>query len=97
MNRFKNYINGRSVGFLGLGVSNLPIAELLSEMGETVVIRDKKSPAELGERALALMEKGARFISGETCFDNIDEDVIFRSPGVRPDISGLQAARVRGA
>ena len=96
MNRFKNYINGRSVGFLGLGVSNLPIAELLSKMGETVVIRDKKAPAELGERALALMEKGVRFVSGETCFESIDEDIIFRSPGIRPDIEGLQAARARG-
>lgn len=97
MDRFKSYINGRSVGILGLGVSNLPIAELLCDMGEKLVIRDKKTPEELGERAVALADKGVRFISGSGCFDDITEDILFRSPGLRPDTKGLADAVSRGA
>ena len=97
MNRFKSYINGRSVGILGLGVSNLPIAELLCDMGEELVIRDKKTPEELGERAVALAGRGVKFISGSDCFDGITEDILFRSPGLRPDTKGLADAVRRGA
>ena len=93
----KNYINGRSCEILGLGVSNLPLAEALADMGVRLTVRDKKSPAELGARALSLQERGVEFIWGENSFDECGADVIFRSPGIRPDRGGLAAAVDRGA
>ena len=97
MDRLEAYINKRSCGILGLGVSNLPLAERLCDMGITLTVYDKKSPAELGEGALSLAEKDVRFVSGANCFDRIDEDIIFRSPGIRPDITAIKTALERGA
>ncbi len=91
------YIKNRSVEILGLGVSNLPLAELLCEAGIPLTVRDKKAPEELGESALRLREKGVRFFSGEDCFDHVDGDLIFRSPGIRPDLPALTRALRRGA
>lgn len=91
------YIHGRSCEILGLGVSNLPLAKQLHEMGISLTVRDKKSPEELGEDALTLMNHGVRFFWGNDCFDTLSADVIFRSPGIRPDSAGLPTATKRGA
>ena len=96
-NRLQAYINGRSCELLGLGVSHLPLAKLLCDMGVPLTVRDKKPLSELGEDALALAERGVRFVTGETCFDDLDGELIFRSPGIRPDRAGLPAAVERGA
>ncbi|MBQ8331315.1 MAG: UDP-N-acetylmuramoyl-L-alanine--D-glutamate ligase [Clostridia bacterium] len=93
----KQYIQGRSCEILGLGVSNLPLARLLTEWGISLTVRDKKSPAELGEEALSLQTKGVSFVSGDGCFDAPKGELIFRSPGIRPDLAGLTAARENGA
>lgn len=91
------YINGRSCEILGLGVSNLPLAKQLHGMGIPLTVRDKKSPEELGEDALALFRDGVRFFWGNDCFDRLSGDVIFRSPGIRPDSAGLPYAQAQGA
>ena len=96
MKDLKTYVNGRSVGILGLGVSNLPLAEKLINMGVPLTVRDKKTPEELGEGALALKARGVRFVSGAGCFDDIEEDLIFRSPGLRPDLPAIKAVQSRG-
>lgn len=93
----KNYIGGRSCSLLGLGVSNLPLCEYLIRSGVSVTVRDKKTPKELGETALGLQENGVGFICGEDCFDTVNECLIFRSPGVRPDAAGLPQAAAGGA
>lgn len=91
------YIHGRSCEILGLGVSNLPLAKQLHEMGVSLTIRDKKSPEELGDDARELLDDGARFFWGNDCFNTLSADVIFRSPGIRPDSAGLPNAVKRGA
>ena len=96
-NMLKQYINGRSCDILGLGVSNLPLARLLCEWGLTVTVRDKKTVEKLGDTAKELAVMGARFVTGESCFDDCEGDVLFRSPGIRPDLAGLTAAEKRGA
>lgn len=91
------YIKNRSTEIWGLGVSNLPLAELLCEAGIPLSVRDKKTPEELGERALLLQKKGVRFFSGSSCFDSAEAELIFRSPGIRPDLPALTRAIVHGA
>ena len=96
-NRLQDYIHGRSCDLLGLGVSHLPLAKLLCDMGLSLTVRDKKPLSELGEEAAALAARGVRFVTGEDCFDSLDGELIFRSPGIRPDRTGLVAAVARGA
>ena len=92
-----NYIDGRSCEILGLGVSNLPLAKLLHENGISLTVRDKKPLAELGAEAEALAADGVRFVTGSDAFDRIEGELIFRSPGIRPDISGITEAIAKGA
>lgn len=87
----KEYIGGRSCAILGLGVSNLPLAEYLSENGIKLSVYDKRTPSVLGERAADLADGGVKFYERDGRFDGIDGEVIFRSPGIRPDrISAVQ-------
>ena len=88
-------IGGMTVTLLGAGVSNTPLVRFLCERGAKVTVRDKKT--DLGERADAFCEAGATLILGDAYLDGITEDVIFRSPGFRPDTPELAAAVARGA
>lgn len=88
-------IGGMRVTLLGAGVSNTPLVRFLCERGANVTVRDKKT--DLGERAKDFTGAGAELILGDSYLDNIDEDVVFRSPGFRPDMPELCAAVARGA
>ncbi len=95
--KLMQYIGGRSSAILGLGVSHLPLARQLMALGVTLTVHDKKSPEELGEDALALARAGVSFVTGEGYLDAPRGDLIFRSPGIRPDLGGLPAAVEAGA
>jgi len=88
---------GKSVSLLGAGVSNMPLAEAAAASAAKLTVRDKKSPAELGAAADTLTALGAELITGEAYLDGITEDLVFRSPGIRPDLPGLTAAVERGS
>ncbi len=96
MNKFDNYFTGKSVSLIGAGISNLPLAEQLVKCCSSVTVRDKKSRDDLGESADTLEKLGIKLILGEGYLENITEDVVFRSPGIRPDISELKDAVSRG-
>ena len=93
----KDYINGRTCEMLGLGVSNLPLAEYLLTEGEALTVRDKKSLSQLGARAEELRKNGAEFVLGDNAFEELDGKLIFRSPGIRPDKAFLTEAVAKGA
>ncbi len=95
--KIKNYINGRSCAILGLGVSNLPLARLLCREGVSLTVYDKCSAEQLGDDAVALRRAGVRFVLSDKHFCGIEEQLIFRSPGIRPDIRGIKEAMERGA
>lgn len=87
--------NGRRVGFVGLGVSNLPILELFLSAGALCTVRDKK-PISENEEYLHLQKTNTRFVCGEDYLKGIDEELLFLSPAVRSDIPELLEARERG-
>ena len=93
----RDYINNRRCDILGLGVSNTPLAEKLLSMRLDITVYDKKDISLLGEDATALSERGVRFICGDGCFNTLGGELIFRSPGIRPDIDGIKNAVSRGA
>lgn len=90
-------LRGRTVAVLGIGVSNTPLIELLCQNGARVVACDKKLRGELGTDADRLETMGATLRLGEDYLQNLAADVIFRTPGMRPDLPELLAARARGS
>lgn len=80
-----DYINGKSVTLIGAGVSNVPLVAYLYECGaKEVSVRDlKKSEADPEIRTV--LENGGKVILGEKYLENLEEDIIIRSPGIRPD------------
>lgn len=82
----------------GVGISNLPLIDFLLEHGISVTARDRKSREKIGEElADGLVRKGVRLILGDNYLAGINEGVIFRTPGLRPDVAELVAAERGGA
>ena len=93
-NSLKRYINGRSCAILGLGVSNLPLAERISAEGLALTVYDKVEQTSLDSRAEALWRSGAEYVRTDS-FRGIKGELVFRSPGIRPDrISAEQGAEL---
>ncbi len=95
---FEEYLKsleGKSVGVIGVGVSNRPLIEKLLERGIDVTARDKKET--LGELGQALAAQGCHLRLGSGYLAELHEDVIFRTPGLRPDVPELAAAAANGS
>ncbi|MBR5313080.1 MAG: UDP-N-acetylmuramoyl-L-alanine--D-glutamate ligase [Clostridia bacterium] len=88
---------GKSVSLLGAGVSNMPLAGTAAPSAAKLTVRDKKSPEELGEAAEQLRGLGAELITGDAYLADIREDLVFRSPGIRPDLPELTDAVAHGS
>ncbi len=82
---------------IGLGVSNLPLIDFLLSHGLKITARDRKSRAELEATAAELESKGVRVILGEDYLKELSEEIIFRTPGMRPDNKSLVQARKAGS
>ena len=82
---------------IGVGVSNTPLIELLLHSGCDVTACDKRSFGELGETEERLRALGCRFRHGEDYLEGLDEDIIFRTPGLMPFDPHLEAAKARGS
>ena len=93
----KERFEQKSCAVVGLGISNLPLIDFLLSHGARVTGRDKKTREQLGDVASALEARGVRLVLGEGYLDGVDEDVIFRTPGLRPDHPALLSAVARGA
>lgn len=85
---------GKRVAVIGIGVSNLPLLQLLLKAGIDVTACDKKNRAALGPLAAELEAAGCRLQLGDSYLDGLDHDVIFRTPGLHPRY--LEAAKARG-
>ncbi len=81
VNRFFEEIKGKTVAFIGIGTSNLPLIKLFADKGAKVKALDRKDFEALGENGVLAKEYGAELILGDSYLDNIDADVVFRSPG----------------
>ncbi len=92
---FKENIAGKRVSVMGIGVSNKPLIKMLLECGAQVVARDRRE--DISSDFMPLIKMGARFVLGEKYLDNIEADVIFRTPGMRPDLPELLEAKKQGA
>ena len=98
--KFEEYLDSlksKSVAVIGIGVSNQPLIELLRSRGISVTACDRKGPEALGALAEELTAKGVKLRLGPDYLKDLTEDVIFRTPGMRPDLPELTAAVERGS
>ena len=95
-NEFYASLSGKRITFVGVGRSNLPLIEQFKAHGAAVSVRDKRSEAALGEDGEVLKKLGAKLICGEDYLESIDEDMLFRAPGVPYLLPELQKARANG-
>ena len=88
-------LEGKTVAVLGIGVSNRPLLRLLLEAGVQVTACDRKDRSALGPLAEELEAAGCVLKLGPDYLEGLDQDVIFRTPGLHPRY--LEAARARGS
>ncbi|MCC8023225.1 MAG: UDP-N-acetylmuramoyl-L-alanine--D-glutamate ligase [Clostridiales bacterium] len=95
--QFFEWISGKRIALMGIGVTNLPLALMFAEHGAKVTARDKNTREKLGDVCGKLEAAGVTLLLGEDYLQDLYEDIIFRTPGMRFDIPELEQARARGA
>ncbi|NCE65223.1 UDP-N-acetylmuramoyl-L-alanine--D-glutamate ligase [Pseudoflavonifractor sp. 524-17] len=94
---YLDQLQGKTVAVVGIGVSNTPLINMLVRAGIKVTACDKRGREEFGGQAEALESLGVTLRLGSGYLDQLEEEVIFRTPGLRPDVPQLLAAKERGA
>ena len=97
VDQYFDALQGKTAAVLGIGVSNQPLIRMLLARGIRVVACDKTPREKLDEEVLALEQAGAELHVGEGYLDGVEADVIFRTPGMHPDIPALRRLRASGA
>lgn len=87
----------KSAALLGLGRSNLALADFLLRRGFSVTARDRRPFSALPAEAAALAARGVSFVCGDDYLHDLSEDILFRTPVLRPDLPEIAAAVTRGA
>ena len=95
--KFKEYINGKSVTVIGIGISNLPLIKYLVNAGAKVTACDVHDSQWLGDNYKECEKLGVTMHLGEGYLDNLTDDIIFKTPGMRYDTPQLLSAKERGA
>ena len=91
-------IKGKKVAVLGIGVSNTPLIRMLLRAGVEVTACDKRRREDFDDRVEELESLGANVCLGEDYLEHLEgQDIIFRTPGMRPDLPQLTAAVRRGS
>ncbi len=92
-----NALQGKKIAVLGLGVSNRPLVRLLLQHGCIVTGCDKTPREKLDGEVLELEKQGCKLQLGDSYLDNLDADLVFRTPGMHPENPALVALRKKGA
>ncbi|MBE6823840.1 MAG: UDP-N-acetylmuramoyl-L-alanine--D-glutamate ligase [Ruminococcaceae bacterium] len=98
-NRIFNFLTslkGKKISLIGIGRSNLPLIKLFSSYGAQVTACDRRSYEELGEFAELAQESGATLSLGEGYLENLDADIVLRTPGMRYYLDNLVEMRKNG-
>ena len=93
---FFDNLSGKRVAICGIGTNNTPVVHQFLQAGAQVIACDRRSEEELGETAVELRAAGAQLQLGETYLDNLDVDLILRTPGMKPYLPQFESAREKG-
>ncbi len=97
LSEYVGSIRNRSIAVIGIGVSNLPLIELLLHGGCRVTACDQRTREQMGEAAERLESMGAELKLGSDYLEGLDQELVFRTPGLMPFETHLEAARERGS
>ncbi len=97
LSEFYKWIHGKRVAVLGIGVSNTPLIRMLAENGAKVTGCDKRGGSDIGSIVDELLWLGVDFRLGDGYLEGLDHDIIFKTPGIRPDVPELLAAKAKGS
>lgn len=92
-----NTLCGKHVLVLGIGVSNRPLIRMLLSYGIAVTACDKTAREQLEQEVLDLERAGATLKTGPDYLEDLNADVVFRTPGMHPNVPALRKLRERGA
>ncbi len=95
MQNYIDYYKGKNIGFVGLGISNLPVIKALSSVAKSITVRDLKDAA-CREHGELLASVGARIITGDDYLKNVDEDMLFLSPAIKQFEKDIVNAKNKG-
>ena len=92
-----NSLKGKRIAVFGLGVSNRPLVRLLLEFGCDVLGCDRTPREKLEQEVLDLEKAGCKLSVGEAYLENLEADLVFRTPGMHPGNPALEDLRAKGA
>ena len=94
--QFFEQIKGKKIAMCGIGVSNTPLILDFLKKGAKVYACDRRSREMIGEIANELESAGAELCLGDGYLDDLEVDIIFRTPGMSFNLPELEAARKKG-
>lgn len=99
LNEFNNYLNGKKVAVIGLGVSNIPLIDYLHNFKAIVTVFDKRNIDDIDKTVMdKVTDYGMEFSFGDDYLSKLREfDFIFRSPSCLPTTPELVKEEKRGA
>ncbi|MCR5458200.1 MAG: UDP-N-acetylmuramoyl-L-alanine--D-glutamate ligase [Clostridiales bacterium] len=99
-------VKGKRVTFIGMGISNMKAVEFFSNLGVEMTARDKNPDptytpyGEGGEVVRVepiLKGNGVKCIFGDNYLNDLSEDIIVKTPGIRPDLEEFKSAVEKGS
>ena len=96
---FNNYLRGRKVAVIGLGVSNIPLIDYLHDLKSNVTFFDGREIDEIDKNIIdKIVNYGMSFSFGRGYLEKlVGFDIIFRSPSCLPTVPELEKEAQRGA
>ena len=96
---FNNYLRGRKVAIIGLGVSNIPLIDYLRDLKSNVTVFDGREIDDIDKNVIdKIVNYGMTFSFGKGYLEKlVGFDIIFRSPSCLPTVPELVAEAERGA
>ena len=95
---YMDSLKGKRVAVIGLGVSNTPLVEKLLDAGVSVLACDRRGREDFDGLIESLERRGLKTALGPDYLDHLQGvDVIFRTPGLRPDVPQISRAVEEGA
>ncbi|MBE6738795.1 MAG: UDP-N-acetylmuramoyl-L-alanine--D-glutamate ligase [Ruminococcaceae bacterium] len=94
--QFWQHISTKKIAICGIGISNTPLILDFLNKGARVIACDRRNRAQIGALADELESAGAELRLGERYLDDLEVDIIFRTPGMNFYLPELEQARKRG-
>ncbi len=98
LEEFEQYITGKKVAIIGLGISNIPLLDYFYQLHCKVSVFDKREEEKLDKQAVEKIQNYAfeLYIGKDAMKHLTGFDIIFRSPSCRPDTPEIEKELERG-